>query len=657
MASEISASAPVQWVRLNFDPIRSLVDGVAWRTDEDTPYQGFIRLSGGYPDEGTDDYDTLAVLQEIYESDDGFVDADGVAVTPIPRDVPYGVTVAGLEDNNFPNPIVAGSWQRWEKERAMRGSWQQHGDLDEDAGSGLRTLKYGGNIELTETESDQDTVDADLTEWTVTELSASRVRFTLQIRATEEIHEDDLHEYRAVAAFLAWLEGVREGGTAVGEDTMAGIATYGGDRRYQFPQADGDDDISLEYYNSYRFANNLTDAFIVEYRVDFDAESAFEDLNTTQMRDYIAEVTVELDSADFGILPQIIMPNHTLRIKALDFGGNVLLRGVEGGVVLEALDSDGERYSLFVAGNYGRTAEYGNLPDVEGQTYKRVSERGHYDTYHLGSGETANRIIVISNPGNLVLQDHTHMTIAFHNVNPDGYTFEVRDWDLNNLITLSEGEHAKFQITLEGGGNGGKLLGIPGDIPTREIIHERNVTNADNFIEMSGQPTWLRGSSVFRLIPTSGNADFINSDAFEIDTSAPPSGYQGLLSGESDFSFASPIKVLKAGTVEVFYTLMLTMDGNTGSIANGHELVVDRVLAGGNGYDNINNHGETQFQGNTDKGPYTVVGRNKIEADDFIVGGIRYSSSTTSASWSEVKMTRYERRVVLEQRIRKDWSA
>ena len=112
------------------------------------------------------------MLQEIYASADGFVDADGVEVTPTPGDVPYGLTVADFEDNNFPNPLVAGSWQRWETHRLMRGSWQQHGDLDEDAGSGLRTLKYGGNIELTETESDQDTVDADLTEWTVTELSS-----------------------------------------------------------------------------------------------------------------------------------------------------------------------------------------------------------------------------------------------------------------------------------------------------------------------------------------------------------------------------------------------------------------------------------------------------------------------------------------------------
>ena len=279
----------MQQVRLDFDSIRNIVRSLLWITDEDPSVRGYINLEEGYPDEGTDDYDTLAVLQEIYASDDGFVDADGESVEIEERDIPYGVTVAEMEDNNYANPFVAGSWQRWEKERAMRGSWQQHGDLDEDAGSGLRTLKYGGNIELTETESDQDTVDADLTEWTVTELSSSRVRFTLQIRATEEIHEDDLHEYRAVAAFLAWLESVREGGTAVGEDTMAGIATYGDDRRYQFPQADGDDDISLEYYNSYRFANNLTDAFIVEYRVDFDAESAFEDLNTTQMRDYIAE--------------------------------------------------------------------------------------------------------------------------------------------------------------------------------------------------------------------------------------------------------------------------------------------------------------------------------------------------------------------------------
>ena len=43
MASEISASTPVQWVRLGFDPIRSQVSYVGWKTDEDPPVESLIR--------------------------------------------------------------------------------------------------------------------------------------------------------------------------------------------------------------------------------------------------------------------------------------------------------------------------------------------------------------------------------------------------------------------------------------------------------------------------------------------------------------------------------------------------------------------------------------------------------------------------------------
>ena len=68
-------------MRLDFDGIRSRIGYVSWTTDEDPPVYGGVNLDQGYPDEGTDDYDTLAVLQEIYASDDGF---QTLMVNPLP---------------------------------------------------------------------------------------------------------------------------------------------------------------------------------------------------------------------------------------------------------------------------------------------------------------------------------------------------------------------------------------------------------------------------------------------------------------------------------------------------------------------------------------------------------------------------------------------
>ena len=47
MASAISASTPVQEIRLSFDPILSQVTILSWRTDEDPPVSRFRKTRNG----------------------------------------------------------------------------------------------------------------------------------------------------------------------------------------------------------------------------------------------------------------------------------------------------------------------------------------------------------------------------------------------------------------------------------------------------------------------------------------------------------------------------------------------------------------------------------------------------------------------------------
>ena len=60
-----------------------------------------------YPEDGSDDLAQLEILQEIYASDDGFLDADGATVVPVVYRFPFGNTLADLENYGSWNPFEA----------------------------------------------------------------------------------------------------------------------------------------------------------------------------------------------------------------------------------------------------------------------------------------------------------------------------------------------------------------------------------------------------------------------------------------------------------------------------------------------------------------------------------------------------------------------
>ena len=77
----------------------------------------------------------------------------------------------------------------------------------------------------------------------------------------------------------------------------------------------------------------------------------------------------------------------------------------------------------------------------------------------------------------------------------------IEDWNGNDLIRLGEGERAVFQITLEGGANGGTLLGI--DIPDRRMSYfKTSPTESESWV-VSDYPRWSNGSYRYSLVPIS----------------------------------------------------------------------------------------------------------------------------------------------------------
>ena len=103
-----------------------------------------IGLIAGEPASGTQAATDLGILQDIHASDDGFMDADGDAVTVTLSEGPVGLTLDDLEPNGFVNPLLAGSYDRIANLKAVRGALMKHATVVDDATSGRRDIQVSG---------------------------------------------------------------------------------------------------------------------------------------------------------------------------------------------------------------------------------------------------------------------------------------------------------------------------------------------------------------------------------------------------------------------------------------------------------------------------------------------------------------------------------
>ena len=88
---------------------------------------------------------------------------------------------------------------------------------------------------------------------------------------------------------------------------------------------------------------------------------------------------------------------------------------------------------------------------------RRFRQVWNFDTIHYTGSGTA--ILNLPNPSQLIAQQGTHRILALHNIGTG--TMIVNDWNDDYLVVLSPTDYVKFQITLEGEGSGGTILGIP----------------------------------------------------------------------------------------------------------------------------------------------------------------------------------------------------
>ena len=127
--------------------------------------RGNIRMESSYgttpnyPDTGSDELAALEILQDIYASDDGFLDADGDEVVPRVQNFPHGRTLEALEKYGSFNPFVEGAYDDWLAAQEIRGVEAEGATVERDATTNKPSIVYEGDVKTAGFTPESDTFD------------------------------------------------------------------------------------------------------------------------------------------------------------------------------------------------------------------------------------------------------------------------------------------------------------------------------------------------------------------------------------------------------------------------------------------------------------------------------------------------------------------
>ena len=344
----------------------------------------------------------------------------------------------------------------------------------------------------------------------------------------------------------------------VGTDASDPATILGGGRQFTFEQESGDSDIVADY-DFHWVITDADDTNVLLYIISLERVSGAV-IDATKLAELLLDTTISIENTS-----EVKEPGRTgglesiVQAQEIDMGA-WKMRPTHSGIIISGEDFDGEKFSHLLTPT--RTINYDELPD-DGSD-KTVPQVWNFDTVHYTSSATG--IVNLPNPSQLIAQQGTHRTIAFHNTGTG--TLIVNDWDGFYLIVVTPTDYVKFQITLEGEGNGGKILGI--QVPLRRYEYDRHSTSFANALDFQSLPYWSNGNNRFRMLPFNlGNVIYRDIDAFAFDAVNYPTTNQGNINNATDFAFYGIPEMIYRGVLDIDYQArVLTDTGASGNFDN-----------------------------------------------------------------------------------------
>ena len=511
MAASITTTTPIRGISVSFDEIAHILSYLNWRIDDSTNEVGRISLINGYPAAGTDDYDNLAVLQQIYASTDGLRNAANEVVTPGVSSFRLGTTFEDLEELGWWNPLRAGSWEGYLTKLRIQGSSSRGVIKHEGSGNDERIEQSIGHIVIPK-QAEGDTHEWPLDRWNTAERSSTQVQFSLSIDVDDNINSaSKLSALPHIRAFLSYMESVREGGSEVGTAVLEN-ATWTGREFHIRQQSSDTDDLELSWAGYRTVVNGDNQYELIQLRFFLTTDS--EALNIVELANTIIAASGTISTSELMIAPPVGHLNTPIIAREIDLGNEKALISRNNGLFYRGRNPRNDRPNeVSLMSGTGFIYPFDTLLSVNGK--RQVS----YDPFVLGAyfgeDETADNIIQLVSPFNFVESPNTVRELQIHNFNSQ-YNLDVHLWNSNDrIITVYPTDHIRFLLSLEETG-AGKLVDL--HLPIRVMEHSGDFAGT-----LGSLPVFEDGSNDMRPVRFgTGQNAFIHPDVFTIHSGSRP---------------------------------------------------------------------------------------------------------------------------------------
>jgi hypothetical protein len=633
----LSTTSRFVYAGVNFSSRPIFPSSVAYKTTEGD--RGRISFYDGWPT-GADDLTALGILQEIYASTDGYLDADGNALSDDMfyvwgSDIPPGTTIANMEARGLVNPFIAGGEDRWLNARQVDGAFLLEAEVEEDSQTGRRDIVTKGGVRFNRRVPTGGMLTQFMEDW-ICITQAGFFDFHLFKNPDlpfdfDTLVDDDIR----IRAMLVWLNSVRTSGedalfSDIGDvHSSLDIANALSGHMHSYNQrheAGQTSNVKMGLNSSAVTASRVSIRFAQATDSPNDLVTGYHNLlfdNTS--------VTVATDNAD----EEPLVGSKDVREYARRLITPTGELSFDVGFPVWTDKETGQSHT--VGSSAGIVIDWETLPGV---IFSDVPLLYNLAAIHDATDGNDTNYTNVPTGQNCVPNQGEAIEFEIHNRRATGLHI-VRDRHHNDLITLSPGEHVALRV-----------LWLPnGDTEVRSIgeivrTYELVGTNCGDFLA-NGYFADPEGASTrvirpFQIPPDgSRGVDHLDSDSFRRGGSGTWTDGDAL----TDVDIEEAVQFEMAGRARIEFEAVMAPTGS-GNVSNGNGLLFalngDRV--GPIFY-------YSGFDGNSGSQIYNATIQLDVAEDDRFIPFFRYNSSGLTMSLGDLNLDYYRLRIDLAVQI------
>ena len=451
---------------------------------------------------------------------------------------------------------------------AVLGAFLLEGSVEGDATTARRDISLKGGL-IPETRTPESgALDVSLAGVNIL-VFTSAVFITRLLFSSDEAPTDaTLGDSAYVKALLIWLETNLYSGDAVDmtATTTAEVeAAIGGNRIYEYEQADGED---------VRFSYSGDVVFLLSFRVmqlywtiESDSPGVFDATEFEEALDdeliTVGDITDPQEKPPFG--------NTEIEINALRVRmDRMSLENASDHPVIEYRDEGDAQRRLIVG--YGLSMPYEALVNGAGNVTATPKTWG-VNAIHFGPGATGPGTTRMRTPIDQIPEPGNDWLCTFHNRDA-AEPWEIQDWDGDNLATLLPDERLTIRMTRRGDGTGELIDAVPFSRVLR--------FSADTLGSLHGGKyySWSSTRRARTLnYPTEADANIwkVHGECFQFGDSTFNNGIALSTAGASDLDIPTSVIFQKTGKIRVSMFVGVSTSGISGNVPDNHGLAFARL--------------------------------------------------------------------------------